>query len=167
MPCFKRPAIRKNHVMFKTLSSFLKILSIIKARERAFYVFLVPTKKARKGCRERPALYHESLDYLSMFLDQVYERLKDSRNLPFLCMLRILTRKKMLREKEKSVRNQEWKRKQLWRINACNIVTKLVFVLNYFTASSDPTSPRCLNYSKKPPSNPGTLHTLRIFLRTF
>ena len=43
-------------------------------------------------CRERPALYHESLDYLSMFLDQVYERLKDSRNLPFLCMLRILKR---------------------------------------------------------------------------
>ena len=40
------------------------------------YVFLVLTKKARKGCRERPALYHESPDYLSMFLDQVYERLK-------------------------------------------------------------------------------------------
>ena len=56
------------------------------------YVFLVLTKKARKGCRERPALYHESLDYLSMFLDQVYKRLKDSRNLPFLCMLRILKR---------------------------------------------------------------------------
>ena len=102
MPCFKRPAIRKNHVMFKkkrkTLSSFLKILSIIRTRERAFYVFLVLTKKARKGCRERPALYHESLDYLSMFLDQVYERLKDSRNLPFLCMFRIFLKKKPKRD---------------------------------------------------------------------
>ena len=45
-------------------------------------------------CRERLALYHESLDYLSMFLDQVYERLKDSRNLPFLCMFKILKKPK-------------------------------------------------------------------------
>ena len=73
------------------------------------YVFLVLTKKARKGCRERPALYHESLDYLSMFLDQVYERLKDSRNLPFLCMLRILkkTEERCYEKEDKSVRNQE------------------------------------------------------------
>ena len=56
------------------------------------YVFLVLTKKARKGCQERSALCRESLDYPSMFLDQVYKRLKDSRNLPFLCMLRISKR---------------------------------------------------------------------------
>ena len=78
----------------KPWTPFWKLLSVVKARERAFCVFLVPTKKARKGCRERPALYHESPDYLSMFLDQVYERLKDSRNLPFLCMLRILKKPK-------------------------------------------------------------------------
>ena len=68
------------------------------------YVFLVLTKKARKGCQERSALYHESLDYPSMFLDHVYERLKDSRNLPFLCMLRILKKETEERcyEKKKS-----------------------------------------------------------------
>ena len=63
--------------MFKKLCApFWELLSIVKVREWAFCVFLVPTKKARKGCQERSALYHESLDYLAMFLDQVYERLK-------------------------------------------------------------------------------------------
>ena len=79
-----------------------------------FCVFLVPTKKARKGCQVRSALYNEYPDYRSMFLDQVYERPKDSRNLPFLCMFRILkNRRKMLREKRILVRNQESKQKQL------------------------------------------------------
>ena len=129
MPCFKRPAIRKNHVMFKkkrkTLSSFLKILSIIRTRERAFYVFLVLTKKARKGCRERPALYHESLDYLSMFLDQVYERPKDSRNLPFLCMFRILKKpKKDVTRNENFSPKSRIKTETTLEIKSYNIVTK-------------------------------------------
>ena len=35
----------------KPWTPFWKLLSDVKARERAFCVFLVPTKKARKGCQ--------------------------------------------------------------------------------------------------------------------
>ena len=71
-------------------------------------------------CRERSALYHESLDYLSMFLDQVYERPKDSRNLPFLCMFRILkkpkrdvTRKKIGQSEIKNEKRNNSRNKKL------------------------------------------------------
>ena len=90
------------------------------------YVFLVLTKKARKGCQERSALYHESLDYPSMFLDHVYERLKDSRNLPFLCMLRILKKKpkRDVMRKRKVSPKSRMKTETTQEIKSYNIVTK-------------------------------------------
>ena len=121
MFCFKHPSTR----IMLCWNSFLRVLNVVGTRERAFYVFLAPTKKARKGCQARSALYHEYPDYRSMFLDQVYEGLKRLTKPPvFMYVPNFKKPKKDVMRNENFSPKSRIKTETTLEIKSYNIVTK-------------------------------------------
>ena len=112
--------------MFKNFKApSRKILNVVRTRERAFYVFLVPTKKARKGCQVRSALYHEYPDYRSMLLDQVCEGLKRLTKPPvFMYVPNFKKSKRDVTRNENFSPKSRIKTETTLEIKSYNIVTK-------------------------------------------